>query len=114
MDSEREGPSSPISGPVMSSYFAPSVEPKEKLVKRSSTLGELRALEFALVAFGPSLYGEREQFEFECSAPVSALSKRVVTKAIVLGCDTEVPGPPVAVPSHPLFQVGAARQEPCG
>jgi len=85
VDSEREGPSSPISGPVMSSCFAPSVEPKEKLVKRSSTLGELRALGFALVAFGPSLNGERVNFEVECSAPVSALSQGSSPKPLCLG-----------------------------
>ena len=52
-----------------------AVVPKETLSKRSSTLGELRTLEFALVAFGSSLHGERVQFEFDSSAAVSALSK---------------------------------------
>ena len=61
------------------------MEPKERLVKRSSTLGELRALEFALVAFGPSRYRERLQFEFESSAPVSALSKGSSPKLLCLG-----------------------------
>ena len=48
-------------------------------------MGELRALEFTLVAFGPSLFGERVQFEFESSAPVSALSKGSSPKLLYLG-----------------------------
>ena len=62
-----------------------AVDPKEKLSKRSSTLGELRTLEFALVAFGSSLHGERVQFEFDSSAAVSALSKGWSPKPLCLG-----------------------------